>query len=55
MGPRNSYLPRLTGEVPPKGAEGKAAQFIFGSFRSEICAYLDWGFPPPALRATSPV
>jgi len=28
---------------------------MFEDFRSEIFKYLDWGFPPPALRATSPV
>jgi hypothetical protein len=52
---QKSYLPRFTGEVPPKGRRGKATQAISENFRSEIFRYLDWGFPPPALRATSPV
>src|SRR5580704_7936331 len=48
-------LPRHTGEVPPKGAEGESHTGNLRRFRSEICRDLDWGFPPPALRATSPV
>ena len=30
------FLPRHTGEVPPKGAEGEGHTEIFGNFRSEI-------------------
>jgi hypothetical protein len=37
------------------GAEGEGHAGISENFGSEICRYLDWGFPPPALRATSPV
>src|SRR5215204_7415566 len=48
-------LPRQTGEVPPQGAEGEGLKDDAESFRSEISAHLDWGFPPPALRAASPV
>ena len=48
-------LPRLTGEVPPKGAEGEGHTDDPENFRSEIFELFDCGFPPPALRATSPV
>jgi hypothetical protein len=50
-----SSLPRHTGEVPPKGAEGEGHTDDSENFRSEIFERFDCGFPPPALRATSPV
>ncbi|MEA2850878.1 MAG: hypothetical protein QOE02_897, partial [Rhodospirillaceae bacterium] len=34
-------LPRLTGEVPPKGAEGEGHTAVPRNFRSETCRYLD--------------
>src|SRR5260370_35270472 len=48
-------LSRHPGEVPPKGAEGEGHAYDPETFRSEIFERLDCGFPPPALRATSPV
>jgi len=48
--------PRHTGEgAPAGGGGGKAARRISENFRSEIGGHLACGFPPPALRATSPV
>src|ERR1700730_17307796 len=43
----------LRGRCARRGRRGKASQTISDNFRSETCRYLDWGFPPPALRATS--
>src|SRR6266508_156270 len=44
-------LPRHTGE----GREGESLTEGRENFRSEILGHPDCGFPPPALRATSPV
>ena len=35
------FLPRHTGEVPPKGAEGEGHTGVPENFRSEISAQLD--------------
>jgi len=43
-----SSLPRHTGEVPPKGAEGEGHIDDPENFRSEIFELFDCGFPPPA-------
>jgi hypothetical protein len=49
-------LPRHTGEVPRHTRRrGKAVQTTFENFGSVISKRFDWGSPPPALRATSPV
>src|SRR5450631_4498226 len=48
---RKSYLPRLTGEVPPKGAEGQGPTGDLLNFRSEICRYSTGAFP---LRPRGP-
>jgi len=54
-----SCLSRHTGEVPPKGAEGEGHRRGVADCRSDPEYRLDqncqWGFPPPTLRATSPV
>ena len=47
--------PSHGGGAPGRGRRGKVPQPISENFRSETCRRLDWGFPPPALRATSPV
>jgi hypothetical protein len=45
----DEYLPRLTGEVPPKGAEGEGHGYALEHFRSGILLGLAWGSPPPAF------
>jgi transposase len=59
---RRTWAPlTYTDETPPPPPHPRApppppaAQKVIEIFRSEIGGHLAWGFPPPALRATSPV
>src|SRR5687767_9177938 len=51
VSPSFFLLPRHTGE----GREGESHREALENLRSEILGHLVCGFPPPALRATSPV